>query len=162
MSQPERSEADVRIRPVDELDIEDIAAIDERIGGEYRPEVWERRVFYYIRRNPEASLVAEVDGRVVGFMLGEIRSGEFGLEEPTGWIEVLAVHPDHRGRAIGRRLAETMLERFESEGATEVRTLVDREMPRIERFFNALGFKQAPVKALKLDLDDDERERPES
>ena len=50
--------SEVRIRPVEELDIEEIAAIDERIGGEYRPDVWERRVFYYIRRDPAASVVA--------------------------------------------------------------------------------------------------------
>jgi hypothetical protein len=30
-----------RIRPVDELDISAVVAIDEKIGGRYRPEVWE-------------------------------------------------------------------------------------------------------------------------
>ena len=91
----------VRIRPLDEMDIGAIVGIDEKITGRYRPEVWERRIGYYLRRDPEASVVAEADGRVVGFMLGEVRSGEFGLEEPTGWIEVLGVDPGIRGR--GRR-----------------------------------------------------------
>src|SRR6185436_5499172 len=49
---------EVAIRPVEELDIEDIAGIDERLGGRYRPEVWEKRVFYYLRRDPEGSFVA--------------------------------------------------------------------------------------------------------
>ena len=93
----------VRIRPLDELDISDIVAIDEAISGHYRPEVWERRISYYLRRAPESSVVAEVDGKVAGFMLGEIRSGEFGLEEPTGWIEVLGVDPRQQGKALGRR-----------------------------------------------------------
>ncbi|HSN86202.1 MAG TPA: hypothetical protein VL025_05555, partial [Thermoanaerobaculia bacterium] len=75
----------LRIRTVDELDISAIVSIDEKISGKYRPEVWERRIGYYLRRDPEASVAAEVDGKVVGFMLGEVRSGEFGLEEPTGW-----------------------------------------------------------------------------
>ena len=94
------------------MDISDIVAIDEKIGGRYRPEVWERQIGYYLRRDPEASVVAEVDGKVAGFMLGEVRSGEFGLEEPTGWIEVLGVDPGHRGKAIGRRMAEAILEHF--------------------------------------------------
>ena len=98
----ETAASDLKIRPVDELDLEDIGALDEKISGRYRPEVWERRVGYYLRRDPDASLVAEADGKVVGFMFGEIRSGEFGLEEPTGWIEVLGVDPDFRGRAVGR------------------------------------------------------------
>ena len=144
--------AELVIRTVDELDIEDIAGIDERLGGRYRPEVWEKRVFYYLRRDPEGSFVATADGKVVGFMLGEVRSGEFGMEEPTGWVEVLGVDPDHQGRAIGRRLAEAMLAHFRAQGAQKVRTLVDETMPQIERFFRSLGFEAAPVKALALDL----------
>jgi ribosomal protein S18 acetylase RimI-like enzyme len=136
----------IRIRALDELDISDIVAIDEKIGGRYRPEVWERRIGYYLRRAPEASLVAEVDGKVAGFMLGEVRSGEFGLEEPTGWIEVLGVDPDHQGKALGRRMAEAMLEHFRSQGAHSVRTLVDEQREDIRRFFSSLGFEPAGLR----------------
>jgi ribosomal protein S18 acetylase RimI-like enzyme len=144
---------EVRIRPVQELDIEDIASIDEKIGGRYRPEVWEKRIFYYLRRDPEGSFVATADGKVIGFMLGEVRSGEFGMEEPTGWVEVLGVDPGFQGRAVGRRLAEAMLDHFRKQGAHGVHTLVDDGMPQIESFFRALGFQPAPVKALALQLD---------
>jgi len=144
---------EVAIRPVEELDIEDIAGIDEKLGGRYRPEVWEKRVFYYLRRDPEGSFVATADGKLVGFMLGEVKSGEFGMEEPTGWIEVLGVDPGFQGRAVGRQLAGAMLEHFRNHGAHSVRTLVDDGMPQIESFFRALGFESAPVKALALPLD---------
>lgn len=137
--------SDVEIRPLDELDLEDIGAIDEKVSGSYRPEVWERRVGYYLRRDPEASLVAEVDDKVVGFMFGEVRSGEFGLDEATGWIEVLAVDPDYRGRAVGRRMAEAMLAHFRARGATQVRTFIDEERDDIRRFFAALGFEPASL-----------------
>jgi ribosomal protein S18 acetylase RimI-like enzyme len=136
---------EVKIRAADELDIGAITRLDERIGGRYRPEVWERRLGYYLRRDPEASVVAEIDGRVVGFMLGEVRSGEFGLEEPTGWIEVLGVDPEFRGRAVGRLLAEAMLAHFESQGARSVRTLVDVEREDLSAFFGSLGFEPAPL-----------------
>ena len=140
------------IRPVEELDIEDIAGIDEKLGGRYRPEVWEKRVFYYLRRDPEGSFVATAGGRVVGFMLGEVRSGEFGMEEPTGWVEVLGVDPGYQGKSVGRRLAAAMLDHFRAQGAHRVRTLVDERMPEIEKFFRSLGFQAAPVKALALEL----------
>lgn len=141
---------EVSVRPADELDISDVVRIDERIGGEYRPEVWERRLGYYIRRDPDASVVAVApDGRVVGFMLGEVRSGEFGLEHPTGWIEVLGVDPDFRGRAVGRRMAEAMLDHFRDRGASEVRTLVDVEqLGDVAGFFRSLGFERAPLEPL--------------
>ncbi|HEX2164329.1 MAG TPA: GNAT family N-acetyltransferase [Thermoanaerobaculia bacterium] len=144
------ADADLAIRPLDELDVTGVAAIDEKIGGAYRPEVWEARCGYYIRRDPEGSFVAEADGpdgkRVVGFMLGEVRSGEFGLEEPTGWIEVLGVDPDHRGRAIGRRLADAMLGRFRARGATRVQTLVDEDREDIRSFFASLGFEPSSLR----------------
>ena len=139
------------IRPLDTVDFGDIVAIDEKITGQYRPDVWETRCAYYLRRDPDAALVAVTSGdggeTVVGFMLGEVRSGEFGLEAPTGWIEVLGVDPDHRGQAIGRRLAEAMLSHFESRDAETVRTLVDEQsMADIAGFFESLGFEPAPLR----------------
>jgi ribosomal protein S18 acetylase RimI-like enzyme len=137
---------EVRVRPVDELDISAIVGIDEKISGQYRPEVWERRVGYYLRRDPEASVIAEADGRAVGFMLGEVRSGEFGIEEPTGWIEHLGVDPDARGKAIGRRLAEAIMDYFRRQGVQSVRTLVDEDMGELRSFFTALGFEPSTLR----------------
>jgi ribosomal protein S18 acetylase RimI-like enzyme len=142
----------IRIRQLDELDISAIVTIDEKISGRYRPEVWERQIGYYLRRAPETSVVAEVDGRVAGFMLGEVRSGEFGLEEPTGWIEVLGVDPDQRGKALGRRMAEAVLEYFRAQGAHRVRTLVDEEREDIRSFFSSLGFEPSTLRPFVKDL----------
>src|SRR5439155_1737699 len=107
-----------------ERDIEGITRIDERITRTYRPEVWERRVGYYIRRDADSSQVAEVGGKVAGFMMGEVRGGEFGLEEPTGWIEFFGVDPDARGRDLGRKLIDALLAHFRAQGAHIARTMV--------------------------------------
>jgi ribosomal protein S18 acetylase RimI-like enzyme len=136
---------DVRIRSMTELDIESIVRIDERITGRYRPDVWEQRVGYYIRRDPDSSQVAELDGRVVGFMMGEVRGGEFGLEEPTGWLEFFGVDPDARGRALGRRLCEALLRHFREQGAQVARTMVAARDEDISGFLRAMGFTPAPV-----------------
>lgn len=144
--------SEVQIRCLEDTDIGGITGIDEKISGRYRPQIWEQRAGYYMRRDPEASLVATVDGRVVGFMLGEIRSGEFGLEEPTGWIEVLGVDPDQRQGGIGRHLAERMLEYFKANGAVKVRTLVDEDFEGIGSFFSALGFEPAKLQAFVKEL----------
>jgi len=144
---------DVRIRPLDTVDIGEVVRIDEKISGQYRPETWENRIGYYLRRDPDAALVAEAEGKILGFMLGEVRSGEFGLEEPTGWIEVLGVDPDAQGRAVGRQLAEAILEHFKGRGAHTVRTLVDEDkMADIAGFFASLGFEPAPLKPFVMHL----------
>lgn len=141
-----------RIRSLSELDIARIVAIDERLTGVYRPDVWERRIMFYIRRDPDASQVAELDGKVVGFMLSDLRGGEFGLEEASGWIERFGVDPDYQGRSIGRRLFEAVVEHMKRQGAMTVRTLVDEKDSDLASFLRAVGFQNAPLTALELRL----------
>ena len=150
-------ETGVRIRPLDELDIGGIVKIDERITGIYRPDIWEQRVGYYMRRDPGASQVAEVGGQVVGFMLGDLRAGEFGLEEASGWIERFGIDPDHRGRDLGRLMFDAMVAHFRAEGARSVRTLVDQKDAAVAGFLAAVGFTPAPLTALEMRLDSEGR-----
>ncbi len=144
--------ADAKIRPVTELDIESICKIDERITGRYRPDVWEDRVIYYIRRDPDSSQVAEQGGAVVGFMLGEVRGGEFGLEEPTGWVEFFGVDPRARGKGIGRALIEALFAGFKRRGAHVARTMVAKSDTEIDAFIRRMGFAPAPVSTLEKRL----------
>ena len=132
-----------------ELDVESIAQIDERVTGKYRPEVWEQRVTYYLRRDPDASQVAEVGGKLVGFMMGEVRGGEFGLEEPTGWVEFFGVHPDARGRDLGRGLLEALLGHFKSNGAQVARTIVSQ---RDEEIAGGRRAARAPASLTRMVL----------
>jgi ribosomal protein S18 acetylase RimI-like enzyme len=136
------------IRHADELDLDAIIGIDEKLSGQYRPDVWERRLTYYLRRDPDACLVAEADGKIAGFMLGEVRSGEFGHDEPTGWVEVVGVDPEFRGRSIGSQLAQRLFEHFRGEGAKVVRTLVDNDREDLAAYFASLGFEAASWRPL--------------
>lgn len=146
MAATRKESVTIEVRPLDDVDLADIVRIDEMLSGTYRPSVWEQRLVYYLRRDPDASLAAVLDGAVVGFAMGEVRSGEFGLEEPTGWVEVLGVEPAHHGHEVGSRLLEAMVEHFQSRGATTVRTLVDDAMPGLAAFFSARGFEPASLK----------------
>ncbi len=143
---------DVRIRPLDELDLTGIVRIDEKLSGQYRPEIWEQRVMFYTRRDPGASQVAEADGKVVGFMLGDCRAGEFGLESPSGWIERFGIDPDWRGKDLGRRMFAALCAHFKAEGATHVRTLVASDDAALVGFLKAIGFGDSPLTALERQI----------
>jgi ribosomal protein S18 acetylase RimI-like enzyme len=140
----------IRIRSLTELDVARIVAIDERLTGVYRPDVWEGRIMYYLRRDPDACQVAELNGKVVGFMLSDLRGGEFGLEETSGWVERFGVDPDFQGRSIGRRLFEAVVEHMKRHGATAMRTLVERSDSDLASFLRAVGFEDAPLTALEM------------
>jgi ribosomal protein S18 acetylase RimI-like enzyme len=142
--------SDIRIRPLSELDISRIVAIDERLTGVYRPEIWERRVGYYLRRDPEGCPVAEFEGKLVGFMFSDIRGGEFGLEETTGWIERFGVDPDYQGRSIGRRLFDAVKSHMIRNEVATIRTLVDKNDSDLAAFLRAVGFDNASLQALEL------------
>lgn len=140
----------VRVRPLDELDIGSIVRIDERITQRHRPDFWEQRVMYYLRRDPESSQVAEINGKVVGFMLGDVRGGEFGIEEPSGWIERFGIDPDHRGRDLGRQMYDAIVGHFREAGITTVRTMVDQKDEAVAGFLKAMGFASSPLQALEM------------
>jgi len=138
------------IRPLSELDLGRITSIDERLTGAYKPEMWERRVIYHLRRDPEYCPVAELDGTVVGFLFSDLRGGEFGLEETTGWIERLGIDPDYQGRSIGRKLFENASGYLRSRGATVLRTMVGPGDEDLAGFLRALGFGDASLRALEM------------
>ena len=143
----------IRIRSLQDLDVARIVAIDERLTGVYRPDVWERRVMYYLRRNPDLSQVAEMNGKVVGFMLSDLRGGEFGLEDTSGWIERFGVDPDFQGRSLGRRLFEAVVAQLKGQGATTMRTLVEKNDTELSGFLRAVGFQDAPLVSLEMRID---------
>jgi len=149
---------EIRIRPLSELDISRIVAIDERLTNVYRPDVWERRVGYYLRRDPDSCPVAEIGGKVVGFMFSDVRGGEFGLEETTGWIERFGVDPDFQGRSIGRRLFEAVQAQMASHDVTMIRTLVDKSDSDLSSFLRAVGFQAADLQALEMRVPTDGRQ----
>jgi ribosomal protein S18 acetylase RimI-like enzyme len=142
------------IRALSELDLGRITSIDERLTGIYKPDVWERRVVYYLRRDPDGCPVAEIDGKVVGFMFTDLRGGEFGLEETSGWIERFGVDPDFQGRSIGRRLFEAAVDHLRGRGAVVLRTLIGPGDEDLAGFLRAVGFRTAALQALERPVND--------
>jgi putative acetyltransferase len=79
------------------------------------------------RRRQAATLVAEADGRVVGF--ADLRD--------DGLVDMLFVHPGAGGRGVARRLVEAIQADARARGLTVLRTFASRSAkPAFER----LGF----------------------
>jgi GNAT superfamily N-acetyltransferase len=140
------SRTDVTVRPVEPSDLADLVRIDEKLSGHTRKDYWQRRLDLAALRPPWMSLVAELDGRVVGFLFGWVGESEFGIARPTGWIDLVGVDPPYRGRGVGHALVERFLASGQELRAVEViATLLDLGQADIREFFLRLGFRHGPM-----------------
>jgi predicted N-acetyltransferase YhbS len=94
------------IRGLEIRDSEDISRIQEAITKEPSTIDYHRIVQEELKKEDRVSFVAELDGKVVGFMIAYIIYGGFGLEK-SAWIGLFGVEPKYMGSGIGKRLAKT-------------------------------------------------------
>ena len=74
------------IRTMSAKDLDRIVQIDTKVLGKSRSEYWEMKLELVEKRSPMASLVAEMDGEVVGFIIGDASGWEYGVSENIGWM----------------------------------------------------------------------------
>jgi len=86
----------VTVRRMHTQDTESVLRIDEKITGRPCEAQWETRIIDALARNPLGCLVAETEGRIVGFILADIRGWEFAIPK-SGWIEIVGVDPEYHG-----------------------------------------------------------------
>jgi predicted N-acetyltransferase YhbS len=90
------------------------------------------------------SLVAEMDKKIVGFLMGEMYRGEFGILENIATVDTIGVHPDFQNAGIGRQLIEEFVSHTKKAGANRVRTMVDwSQQWDLMGYFRASGFSPA-------------------
>ena len=140
------SRSDIVVRPVEPTDLDAIVRIDEKLSGQTRQEYWRRRLEIGSLRPPWMSLVAETDGRVVGFLLGWVGESEFGIAGPTAWLDLIGVDPPYRGRGVGQALVGRFVTSAgELRAVQKVSTLIDLGQEDIREFFLRLGFRHGPM-----------------
>ena len=135
---PPSAGGDVTIRDARPEDTAAVVQLDERITGFSKPAYW-RDVFEgRSLRDDGVVLVAEADGSVIGFIIGEVRAWEFG-SPPCGWIFAIGVDPDSRLSGVGSRLFSAICSRFRQGGIATVRTMLARDNMLIMSFFRSQG-----------------------
>lgn len=136
----------IYIRNLEKRDLSAMVAIEERGTGVVRPDYWEKRIELSEAIRPHwASLVAEADGRVVGFILGRAGELEFGLPGTIAWIEIIGVDPPYRHQGIASTLIERFAASAEDHGIKKIFTLVDSNNPEMKQFFTRIGFVQGKM-----------------
>jgi ribosomal protein S18 acetylase RimI-like enzyme len=105
-----------------------------------------------VRKGEDASFVAVISGKVVGYMISYIVFGGFGLEKGA-WIATLGVDPKFMGRGIGKKLAEEILAVYRQKGINDIYTSVRWDSVDLLSFFKTLGFDRSNFINLRKALD---------
>ena len=146
--------SEVLVRSMRQDDLNAIVAIDAAASGRRRPRYFEVMLHRAITQaGVQISLVAEVDGRVVGFVIGSLYYGEYGVVEPSASIDAISVAPDCRGKKVGKALMHQLRLNLGALGISILRTEVSWDHFGLLAFFRSLGFSPSRRLCLECELD---------
>ena len=142
----------MKIRPLKKKDIETIVEIDEKVLGENRRDYWRRKFSLMNDKATKISLVAEMEGKVVGFILGDVSGWEFGVPDTIGWIDTIGIDPVYQKRGLATALANEVIKNLKAIGVRAVYTLVSWNYWDLLQFFHAMGFTRGDMINLELKI----------
>ena len=132
--------AGLLIRPLAMEDLDAIVEIDREVVGKARQEYWKSKIEPPNTRFPQSRLVAEIDGKVIGVILGEVSGWEFGIPDTIGWITAIGVDPAYQHRGVAARLTQEFVRNVKSVGVNVLYTMVNWNDWDLLTFFRAAGF----------------------
>jgi len=141
-----------QIRTLKKDDLNAIVEIDEKVLGEKRRKYWEGKLELMNKKSSQVSLVVEVDGEVVGFILGDISGWEFGVPETIGWVDTIGVDPAYQKRGLATALAHEVIKNLKALGVKTIYTLVSWNDWNLLQFFHAMGFTRGDMINLELKI----------
>ncbi|MCX8021747.1 MAG: GNAT family N-acetyltransferase [Syntrophorhabdaceae bacterium] len=147
--------SNIKIRLMKAKDFDAIVKIDERVLKVSRPEYYKAKFEKLIHSKDyvPTSLVAETeDGKVVGFVMGELYIGEYGISDDKATLDTIGVDPSYQNQGIGRRLLEEFIDHLKRLGIKRINTLVDWNDGDLMKFFGANHFSPSRVMNLSRNI----------
>ena len=95
-----------------------------------------------LKVNPDLFLVAvsedKPETKIVGSVMG-------GYEGHRGWINYLAVDPNHRRKGIARKLMKEIEEKLITKGAPKINLQIRKTNQEVMAFYEAIGYIEDKV-----------------
>lgn len=141
----------VRVMRAD--DLEALVDIDAKASGHPRRAYIEDKLTVCLH-DPgiNTSLVAEADGRAIGFLLGQLFFGEFGIPVTRAVLHTIGVHPRFAHQRVAHDLMTQYRKNMQGLRVESIHTLVGWEMIGLMGFFKSLGFRPSRDTDLVWDL----------
>ena len=133
------SDDNIKIRLMYYDDFDAAVRIDEKILKGSRLEYYKHkfeRLFDTGEYLP-TSLVAENEkGEVIGFIMGELYIGEYGISKEGATVDTIGVDPDYRQKGIGERLLNEFIDHLRDLQVQKINTLVDKRDTQLVNYFS--------------------------
>jgi len=142
----------INIRLMKAEDYDAVVRIDEKVLKVSRTDYYQMKFqrLFDSRDYLPTSLVAETeDSDVVGFVMGVLYMGEYGIFQEEATLDTIGVDPDHQHRGVGKLLINEFMDHLKRLGVQKVNTLVDWNDARLIHFFSANRF--SPSKSINLE-----------
>lgn len=143
------SRDEVPVRSMAATDLPDIVRIDQKNTGRDRTPYFEGKVAEALEESGiRVSVVAEQDGRVVGFIMARLDFGEFGHTEPEAVIDTIGVDPAFAHHHVGSALMSQLLANLSALRVEQVRTELEWNNFELLAFLEHCGFRPSQRIAL--------------
>jgi ribosomal protein S18 acetylase RimI-like enzyme len=101
-----------------------------------------------LKVQPEMFLVGSSNSKIVATVMA-------GYDGHRGWINYLAVHPNHQGTGIGRRMMEDAEIRLRAAGCPKINLQVRSTNTEVIAFYKRIGYNVDNVVSLGKRLEPD-------
>jgi len=122
------------IREFQLADYEDVVGLWKMAGLILRPGDELEGIKTKLGRDPDLFLVAEDGVEIVGVVMG-------AWDGRRGWINHLAVTPNHQRKGIGHALVDELEKRLSRKGAKKVNAQIYRSNTKSFDFFKSCGYE---------------------
>jgi predicted N-acetyltransferase YhbS len=141
----------VVVRALRRADAPRLARMDQAITGRNRGAWYEGKLKRALEESDlNVSLGAELEGHLVGAVLGSLHYGEFGQPEPIAILDTILVDPGYARRGVGSALLAQLTRNLAALGIERLRTEVAWDEHELNRFLGHEGF--APAGRLVLEM----------
>ena len=143
----------IPVRSLQQRDLPSLIAIDRAITGRDRTTYFTRKMDEVLHETDvRVSVVADIEGRAVGFIMARVNLGEFGRTQTSAEIDTVGVDPDYRGRGVGRALLSQLLANLTTLRVDKVLTEVDWTDTELIAFLSHCDFKPSSRLAFDCSL----------
>lgn len=142
----------IKIRLMKADDFSAVVGIDEKVLKASRPEYYEVKFEKLLKSKdylPVSLVAEEEDGTVVGFVMGELYMGEYGISQEEATLDTIGVDPYCQHKGIGQHLINEFVDHLRKVGVRKINTLVAWNDSKLIQFFSANRF--SPSKTINLE-----------